>query len=71
MCEGAASHFMKTNDDLSITGGDRNVLPGHFLPPQSGHPGVSQGQCHELVQVQYRITEADIIFFFFPLRLKA
>ena len=29
----------------------RDVLPRHLLPPQPGHPRVTQGQRHELVQV--------------------
>ena len=31
----------------------RDVLPRHLLPPQPGHPGVTQGQRHELVQVRF------------------
>ena len=28
-----------------------NVFPSHLLPQKSSYPGVTQGQCDELVQV--------------------
>ena len=40
----------------------RDVLPCHLLPPQPGHPGVTQGQCHELVQVIF-LTSWSFVYF--------
>ncbi len=37
--------------DIALQGGDWDVLPGHLLPEEPGHPRVPPGQCHELVQV--------------------